>query len=148
MTPDDYLLMVTDRAKDICGKYALPHACCVAQGAIESEWGRYGLGNGNYNIFGRKWGGEGDFVTVDTEEDDGTGNLYTISAKFQSYNDIGDAINDWCQLMIWGPYKEYAEQYFIDHDLESFVRGIASVYATDINYANKIMQTIRACELA
>ena len=153
MTPDDYLLMITDKAKDICGKYALPYACCVAQGALESSWGNDGIGNGGYNLFGRKWGGTGDYVELQTQEDDGNGSLYTIMAKFQSYQDIGDAINDWCQLMIWGDYKYYATQYQCDKELgeegalEAFVRGIAGIYATDVNYAAKILQTIRACGL-
>ena len=147
MNPDDYLAMITDKAKEVCGKYDLPYACCVAQGALESQWGTYGIGNGGYNLFGRKYGGDFSYVTVSTQEDDGTGNLYTIDAKFVSYPSIGDAINDWCQLMIWGPYKEFADQYFVDHDLESFVRGISGVYATDIYYADKILQTIRACDL-
>jgi len=147
MNADEYLEMITDKAKEICGNYCLPYACCVAQGAIESSWGNDGIGNGGFNIFGRKWGGEGDFVEVQTQEDDGTGNLYSITAKFQSYDNIGDAVNDWCQLMIWGCYKEFADQYKIDRDLESFVRGIGGIYATDIYYSNKIMQTIRACNL-
>ena len=154
MTPDEYLLMVTDRAKEICGNYGLPYACCVVQGALESQWGTYGIGNGGYNLFGRKYGGDFSYVTVPTQEDDGTGNLYTIEAKFVSYPAIGDAINDWCQLMIWvkddgtdGPYVQYARQYWVDHDVEAFARGIASVYATDIYYADKIMQTMRACDL-
>jgi len=147
MTPDQYLEMITDKAKEICGNYGLPYACCVAQGAIESQWGKYGIGNGGYNIFGRKYGGDFDYVEVPTQEDDGTGEWYTINARFVSYPSIGDAINDWCQLMIWGPYKQYSDQYIQDQDLEAFVRGIGSVYATDIYYADKVMQTIRACEL-
>jgi flagellum-specific peptidoglycan hydrolase FlgJ len=147
MTPDEYLEMVTEPAKQICDQYNLPYACCVAQGALESQWGTYGIGNGGYNLFGRKYGGQGDYVEVETQEDDGTGNLYTISAKFQSYNSIDEAIKDWCELMLWGPYRQYAIQYQSDHYLKGFVEGIASIYATDVFYADKIMQTIRACEL-
>jgi flagellum-specific peptidoglycan hydrolase FlgJ len=147
MTPDEYLEMIIPSAKEICGAYELPYQVCVAQGAIESQWGAYGLGNGNFNIFGRKWNGNGDYVTVDTQEDDGTGNLYIISAKFQSYANAKDAVNDWCQLMIWGPYKPYSDAWFQDHDLTAFVTGIAGVYATDILYSEKIMSTIHACDL-
>jgi len=49
--------------------------------------------------------------------------------------------------MIWGPYKEFSDQYKEDQNLESFVNGISGVYATDIYYASKIMNTIRACDL-
>lgn len=148
MTADEYLAMITEPAKQVCGEHNLPYACCVAQGAIESSWGNDGIGKGGFNLFGRKWGGEGDYVEVSTQEDDGTGTLYTIMAKFQSYNSIEDAIRDWNLLMLWGPYEPYARQYQSDGDLESFVRGIASVYATDIFYSDKILRTIKACELA
>lgn len=147
MTPDEFLEMIVEPAKEVCGQFGLPYACCVAQGAIESQWGTYGIGNGGFNIFGRKWGGEGDYVEVPTQEDDGTGDLYTIEDKFQSYSSINEAIFDWCALMLWGPYRPYTEQYRQDQDLEAFVRGIASVYATDIYYADKILQTIKACDL-
>lgn len=148
MTSDDYLTMTVEPAKEICANgYGLPYACCVAQGAIESSWGNDGIGNGGFNLFGRKWNGTGDYVELPTQEDDGTGNLYTITAKFQSYATIGDAINDWCQLMIWGDYKQFSDQYKQDGNVESFVRGIAGIYATDINYGDKIMGTINACNL-
>jgi Muramidase (flagellum-specific) len=155
MTPDEYLAMITEPAKEVCASYNLPYACVVAQGAIESSWGNLGIGNGGYNLFGRKWGGTGEFVELPTKEDDGTGYQYTIMAKFQSYDDIRDAIKDWCELMLWvkddgedGPYVQFARQYQSDGDLEAFVRGIAGVYATDIYYGDKIMETIQACELA
>lgn len=148
MTWQEYLVMVVEAAKKVCAGYDLPYKCVVAQGAIESQWGRYGIGNGNFNIFGRKYSGDFDYIWCETQEDDGQGNLYTIDDRFVSYPSMGDAINDWCQLMIWRSadgstdYKQYAEQYWRDHDLEAFCRGIASIYATDINYGDKIMNTI------
>ena len=155
----EYLNWITGDAKRVCAGYDLPWQCVVAQGAIESQWGTYGIGNGGFNIFGRKFSNASiqdgySYVLMDTQEDDGNGNLYDIQAKFVSYPSMGDAINDWCQLMNWKSetdprinYLQYTERYHQDRDLEAFVRGIASIYATDINYADKIMQTIKACEL-
>jgi flagellar protein FlgJ len=146
MTADEYLEWITEPAKNVCEGYGLPYACVVAQGAIESGWGNTKIGK--YNIFGRK-AVEGDkYIEVETQEDDGTGNWYTITAKFKDYDSLEEAIDDWCQLMEWRDYKPYADQYHEDGDLEAFVRGIASIYATDIAYGDKIMQTIKACELA
>ena len=147
MTADEYLEMITEPAKTVCRQRNLPYACCVAQGAIESSWGNDGIGNGGFNLFGRKYGGIGDFVEVPTQEDDGTGNLYTITAKFQSYGSIDEAISDWCDLMEWEQYKPFADQFQEDGDVENFVRGIADIYATDIHYGDKIMETITACDL-
>lgn len=146
MTPDEYLKWITTTARAVCAAYDLPYACVVAQGAIESEWGRYIIGE--FNIFGRKWNGSGNYIETETKEDDGAGNLYTITAKFQDYPSLAEAVRDWCELMLWGPYEVYGRQYQADHCLEPFVKGVASIYATDINYADKLLQTIRACDLA
>lgn len=146
----EYLEMVKEPARTVCDAYGLPYACCVAQGALESQWGKYGLGNGGFNIFGRKAVNGDPYVEVETGEDDGTGNLYYIRARFKSYYDMGDAINDWCQLMIWGPYKPFSDAYINQEiDLEGFVRGISEVYATDIYYADKVLAIINDpdCEL-
>ena len=146
MTADEYLEWIADPAREVCAEYGLPAACVIAQGAIESAWGN--SRRGEYNLFGRKAVGDDKCIEVETQEDDGTGNLYTITARFKDYDTLDDAIRDWCELMLWGPYEQYALQYQQDGDLESFVAGIAGVYATDIYYGDKIMQTIRACDLA
>jgi flagellar protein FlgJ len=146
MTPEEFLEWITETAKRVCENYDLPAACVIAQGAIESSWGNDRIGE--FNLFGRKAVNGDKCIELPTNEDDGTGNQYTIIAKFKDYGSLDEAINDWCQLMGWGPYQPYTDQYHIDHDLEAFVRGIASVYATDIYYGDKIMQTIAACELA
>lgn len=154
MTPDEFLAWIVKPAQEVCSQYDLPYQVCVAQGAIESQWGKYGIGNGGFNLFGRKWGGEGDYVELETQECyDGV--WQTITAKFQSYASLEDAIKDWCELMLWvkedgelGPYTVVAWQYQQDHDVETFVRGSGPIYATDPEYADKILQTIRACELS
>ena len=145
MNPDEFLEFLTPAAREVCEKYDLPASVCIAQGCIESGWGKYTIAG--YNIFGRKWGGEGEYVSLPTQEDDGTGNLYTIEAKFQRYYNLEDAITDWCELMEWKQYKLFATQYHIDHDYIKFCEGIAAIYATKIDYANDILSTIKACGL-
>lgn len=152
MTADEFLAWLTPVAKSVCDGYGLPYGVLVAQGAIESGWGASKIGD--YNIFGRKWNGEGNYIIVGTQEDDREGNLSDTTAKFQDYDSLESACDDWCQLMFWvhdngidGPYVQYARQYKIDGNVEDFVRGIASAYATDIYYANKILDTMKACDL-
>ena len=152
MSPDEYIEWIIEPAKIACEPYGLPWQAVVAQGAIESGWGRYGLGNGKFNIFGRKWGGIGEYVEVETDECY-NGVWETIVDKFQSYDSMEEAVKDWCELVTWCNsdgsinYKQYADQYFIDGDIEAFVRGIGSIYATDPEYANKVCSTMRACGL-
>ena len=147
MTPDQYLEWIIPAAQQVCQKYDLPYQVCVAQGAIESEWGRYGLGNGGFNIFGRKWGHWGNFVEVETQECY-NGQWVTILDKFQSYLTMEDAIEDWCVLMTEEPvYMPASDYYFQTKDVWGFVERMAPIYATDPAYASKIWQTMRACEL-
>jgi flagellum-specific peptidoglycan hydrolase FlgJ len=116
-------------------------------------WGEAKIGD--YNLFGRKWGGWGRYIELPTKEDDGNGNLYTIIAKFQDYDSLDQALVDWCELMLWngpGPtiertYKYWSDQYKIDKDLEKFIGGMAGIYATDTEYKYKIIDTIRAAGL-
>lgn len=149
MTCDEYLAWITEPAQRVCGEYDLPWQVCVVQGALESGWGVDGIGNGGYNIFGRKWNGQGDYVELPTQEDDGAGNLYTVTAKFQSYASQDDAIRDWCVLMTQdSAYDNALAVWRNTKDIEEFVRAMAPVYATDVSYADKIMETINACGLS
>lgn len=93
----------------------------VAQGAIESQWGTYRIGE--YNIFGRKAVAGDKAITVETQECyDGV--WQTIVASFKDYDSLDEVIDDWCQLMEWGPYKPHADMYHAGHDIEMFVEGI------------------------
>lgn len=142
---NEFIDWVKPVAEEICGQYDLPVACLLSQAAIESAWGNAKIGE--FNLFGRK-AVQGDKSIILETSECYNGIWKTIFAPFKDYDSLDEAVDDWCQLMEWGPYKEYADQYHQDHDLEAFVRGIASVYATDPEYGDKIMQTINACSLA
>lgn len=142
MVSDVFINWLLPIAQKVCLGYDLPAGVLVAQGALESGWGTAIIGQ--YNLFGRKWNGTGLFIVSNTQEDDGAGNLSDTAARFQDYACLEDACNDWCQLMAWGPYLPFYNAYHADRDIEAFVRGIAASYATDIHYADKILQTMRA----
>lgn len=144
MTADEFLDWITQPAKDVCQPYDLPWQVLVAQGAIESGWGNSKIGE--YNLFGRKAVSGDKSISVATQEYE-DGQYVTIQADFKDYDTLEEALDDWCQLMEWGPYQQYADQYHSDHDIDGFVNGIAGVYATDPDYSSKIMQTINACNL-
>ena len=145
MDSQDFINWVYPVAQNICSKYDLPPAVVTAQGAIESAWGESKIGQ--YNLFGRK-AVAGDKSIIETTQEDYNGQWVTIDAAFKDYDSLDEAIDDWCQLIEWGPYKPTSDQYHQDHDLNAFIQGIASVYATDPEYANKILDTINACGLA
>jgi len=145
MEAQEFLDWITPTAQAVCNKYDLPSACVIAQGAIESGWNTATIGQ--FNLFGRKAVDGDKSITVPTQEYVGNGIYQTIYAAFKDYDSLDEAIDDWCQLMEWGPYQPYANQYHQDHILECFVRGIASIYATSPTYAQDILETISANNL-
>lgn len=145
MTPDDFISMIGDTAGNVCAEYNLPASVCIAQAILESGWGKYCIGQ--YNYFGRKWNGWGNYVRQQTTEYY-NGEYVTIYDKFQSYSSLEEAIQDWCVLMREEPcYAEALAVWEDTWDVDAFVRAMAPVYATDPDYADKIISTINANDL-
>ena len=67
--------------------------------------------------------------------------------SFQIYGSIDEAIHDYCQKF----FRKYASgESVYDMDAstpETFVQSIASRYATDPNYADKVLNIIEVYEL-
>lgn len=93
MSPEEFVAWLMPEAQVVCSAYDLPVSVCVAQGALESGWGKYIIGQ--FNIFGRKWNGVGKYIEVETEEFY-DGQWQTIGAKFQDYANLTEAVEDWC----------------------------------------------------
>ena len=127
MTPDEFIDFIGDTAGKVCAEYNLPASVCIAQAILESGWGNY--------------------VRQQTTEYE-NGEYVTIYDKFQSYESLEDAIRDWC-VLIAEDYK-YSDVIYAWHEhwsVEDFVYALAPIYATDPDYASKIMATINANDL-
>lgn len=145
MTPDEFIDFIGDTAGKVCAKYNLPASVCIAQAILESGWGRYCIGQFNY--FGRKWNGWGNYVRQQTTEYI-NGEYVTIYDKFQSYESLEEAIRDWCVLIKEEPaYADALAEWQSNWNVEDFVYALAPVYATDPDYAHKIIATINANNL-
>ncbi len=145
MTPDEFIEYIGNTAGKVCADHNLPASVCIAQAALESGWGRYCIGS--YNYFGRKYNGWGDYVVKPTQEYI-NGEWTTIYAKFQSYDSLEDAINDWCVLLTEEPaYSNALDTWHKTWDVAEFVKALAPVYATDPDYASKVLSTINANDL-
>ena len=147
MTPDEFIDYIGDTAGKICAEYNLPASVCIAQAILESGWGRYCIGQFNY--FGRKWNGWGNYERRQTTEYDYDSCRYvTIYDKFQSYSSLEEAIRDWCVLITEEPaYSNALAEWQQNWNVEDFVYALAPVYATDPDYAHKIIATINANNL-
>ena len=147
MTPDEFIDFIGDTAGKVCAEYNLPASVCIAQAILESGWGRYCIGQFNY--FGRKWNGWGNYERRQTTEYDYDSCHYiTIYDKFQSYSSLEEAIRDWCVLITEEPaYSNALAEWQSNWSVEDFVCTLAPVYATDPDYAHKIIATIKANNL-
>ena len=147
MTPDEFIDFIGDTAGKVCAEYNLPASVCIAQAILESGWGRYCIGQFNY--FGRKWNGWGNYERRQTTEYDYDSCHYiTIYDKFQSYSSLEEAIRDWCVLITEEPaYSNALAEWKSNWNVEDFVYALAPVYATDPDYAHKIIATINANNL-
>lgn len=142
MTPDEFIDWLVPSAQAQTKCYDLPASVVIAQAALESGWGRYTIGK--YNIFGRKWGGWGNYIEEPTWEVYG-GKWVKVTAKFQDYDSLLQAIDDWCILITQEPvYANAWAAWYNTKSVEQFVRALGPVYATDPDYANKVLATIRA----
>lgn len=145
MTPDEFINYIGDTAGNVCAKYNLPASVCIAQAILESGWGRYCIGRFNY--FGRKWNGWGNYERRQTTEYI-NGEYITIYDKFQSYESLEEAIRDWCVLITEEPaYADALAEWHKDWSVTDFVYALAPVYATDPDYARKILATMDANDL-
>lgn len=145
MTPDEFIDFIGDTAGKVCAAYNLPASACIAQAILESGWGRYCIGQ--YNYFGRKWNGWGNYVRQQTTEYE-NGEYVTIYDKFQSYESLEDAIRDWCILLTEDPkYADALAEWRSRWVVEDFVYVLAPTYATDPDYARKVVSIIEANDL-
>lgn len=145
MTPEEFIKWIAPSAKAQCICYNLPASVVIAQGALESGWGKYTIGE--FNFFGRKWGGWGNYIKKATQEYyDGA--MHDTYAKFQDYKSLLQAVDDWCILITQERcYKDAWEIWSNTLDVAQFVKALAPVYATDPNYAQNILATIKANDL-
>jgi len=142
MSSEEFIAWLAPEAQIICRKYDLPVSVCVAQGALESGWGKYIIGQ--FNLFGRKWNGVGAYIEVKTEEFY-DGQWQTVVAKFQDYATLSEAVEDWCILITEEPVYRACLEYRTE--VEEFVRILGPIYATDPEYAVKVLLTIAANHL-
>ena len=142
MSPEEFVAWLAPTAQMICHQYDLPASVCIAQAALESGWGKYIIGQ--FNIFGRKWNGVGKYIEVETEEFY-DGQWQTIKARFQDYANLAEAVADWCILITVEPVYRTCLEYRTQ--VEAFTNIVGPIYATDPEYAAKVLSTITANHL-
>ena len=134
-------------AQQVAQENGIYASVMIAQAALESGWGNSALSTQGHNLFGVKWNGTGNYVTMPTQEYYG-GQWHTINAKFQSYNSYYDSLTGYAQLIKNNfPNSTRANAATPQIAAANLKNGVYGSYATDPNYANSLDRMISDYEL-
>jgi flagellar protein FlgJ len=126
----------------------IPPRVLLSQAALESGWGRREIrnadGTGSHNLFGIKAGSawKGKVVQVTTTEYvDGVASKKVQT--FRAYDSYGDAFRDYAHLLKHNP--RYEKALAAAGDPDRFAHELQQAgYATDPNYAQKLLRLMRS----
>jgi len=145
--PKDFVTALTEPAKLVEQKLKVPFQVVIAQAALETGWGQKIIkteeGSSSNNLFNIKadsrWSGDKTHKeTLEYQQ----GAMVKKREPFRVYQSIGESINDYVQFLSTNDrYQGALEQ---AGNVEQFLHKLQSAgYATDPNYAKKIMGALR-----
>jgi flagellar protein FlgJ len=145
--PKDFVTALTADAKRVQEKINVPFEVVIAQAALETGWGQKIIkaddGTSSNNLFNIKadtrW--DGDKTHKETLEFE-NGAMVKKREPFRVYDSIGQSVNDYVNLL--SNSERYQGALDKAQNVEQFLHNLQSAgYATDPNYANKIMGTLK-----
>lgn len=144
MNPEDFIAAVSPAARASMLTSKIPASFTTAEAALESGWGAHAPG---FNLFGVKadpaWTGP---VTVQRTREFLSGGWTFVEAKFRAYPDWLGSIEDHARFLLTNPRYRPAFAYVSG---STFAQAIAAAgYATDPNYATKIVSIIKTHNLS
>lgn len=149
--PDNgaFVAQLVSPARDVARQSGIPHQLIIAQAALESGWGNRQIltreGTPSHNLFGIKatpdWKGETTEITT-TEYSGGVAKK--VQATFRVYKNYADALRDYAALITHNPrYQKILHSPSLEKAAYVLQNG---GYATDPNYAKKLINIIRYVE--
>lgn len=149
---ETFIRRIGEKARAVGQKNDLYASVMIAQAILETGSGGSDLSQQPYhNLFGIKGEYKGEKVVFSTQEDDGSGNWYTIEAAFKKYPGYKESFEDYAKLMkegidsnktiYSGTWKENAVSY------REATKALTGVYATDTSYDQKLNAFIEEYDL-
>lgn len=146
-SPAEFIKTLFPLAQEVAEKIGLAPQAMIAQAAVETGWGKYMIhnsdGKNSHNLFGIKAGShwQGDKAAINTLEfKDGVAR--PEKANFRSYGSFTDSLNDYVSFLQDNPrYRQALNK--VDDPQQYFEAIQQAGYATDPNYADKIMSVLR-----
>ena len=143
----NFLQSIVPAARKVASGKDIYTSVMIAQAALESGWGSSTLSQApNYNLFGVKGSYNGESVNMQTLEDSGGQNYYSINADFRKYPSYQESLEDYADkivngisgapLFYSGAWRSKTNSY---KDATAYLTGR---YATDTAYGTKLNQII------
>ncbi|OUR60563.1 flagellar rod assembly protein/muramidase FlgJ [Colwellia sp. 39_35_sub15_T18] len=145
--PKDFVTALIEPAKAVQEKLGVPFQVVIAQAALETGWGQKIIkdehGTSSNNLFNikadKRWAG--DKIQKETLEFE-QGAMVKKSAPFRAYQSLSEGFNDYVNFLSNNDRYQGALQK--PGNVEHFLHSLQKAgYATDPQYANKIMATLR-----
>lgn len=149
---ESFVQRLLPHAQEASASTGIPARFMMGQAALETGWGRSEIrgpeGQNSFNLFGIKAGGSWKGRTVDivtTEYVNGKPQKQVDT--FRAYDSYADSFRDYANLLRANPrYQNVIAQ---GQDVAGFANGLQQAgYATDPNYAQKLMSVIKQVDLA
>jgi len=137
MTKQEFLQQATQAALAASATSGLPPGITVAQAILESNWGESQLARDAHNYFGIKAHGDHDCAPYPTFEC-ANGRWVRVTARFARYASKADSFADRDGIIL--RLACYADASAAKNDPEQFARALARHWATDPNYAEKLLR--------
>jgi len=145
--PKDFVSALIEPAQKVQKTLGVPFEVVIAQAALETGWGQKIIkaqdGGSSNNLFNIKadsrWGGER--ITKDTLEYE-EGAMVKKAEPFRTYQSLSDSVDDYINFL--STSERYEEALQDSGNVEHFLQGLQKAgYATDPQYADKILGTLR-----
>ncbi|HEM6115904.1 TPA: glycoside hydrolase family 73 protein [Streptococcus suis] len=143
---EQFIDEIGPRAQVIARENDLYASVMIAQAILESDSGQSGLSQSpHFNFFGIKGNYQGQSVSLETWEDDGQGNPYTITADFRSYGNLENGLEDYAKFLdrdlYWAVHRSNTLSY------TDATKALTGTYATDTSYGSKLNNLIQTYQL-
>ncbi|GLZ43104.1 glucosaminidase domain-containing protein [Actinokineospora sp. NBRC 105648] len=152
---DEYLRAAEPAARAVAGEFGIPASVTAGQSILESAWGSSRLAVNDRNYFGFKCTASGpgpmavgchDYPTTECGLDPAHPDACTqVQALFRVYDSMTASFRDYGRLMTTSDY--YAAALPLAHDPDAFATEVAKHYATDPDYAAKVIRVMRDHDL-
>lgn len=143
LTPKDFIDAVWPVAKEFAKHLGVDPKMLVAQAAHETGWGKYinedSKGASSFNLFNIKAGSSWNKKEVDVLTTEYVnGKAIKVNEPFRSYTSFDDSFKDYVSLI--KNNDRYEKALSVSHDPKRYIEHLQEAgYATDPNYADKIM---------